>query len=69
MPQDFLRPTRVPAMNEIGKRREENGQFRNSPLYTRLGGFSSAAKGRWDSNKMTLERGGPSALRGRPISK
>jgi hypothetical protein len=69
MPQDFLRPTRTPGLNSIGKRREEDGQFRNPPLYTQLGGFSSASKGKWDSNKMTLERGGPSALKGRPISK
>jgi hypothetical protein len=69
MPQDFLKPTRMPGLNAIGKRREEEGQFRNPPLYTELGGFSSASKGKWDSNKMTLERGGPSALKGRPISK
>jgi hypothetical protein len=69
MPQDFLKPTRTPGLNDIGKRREEDGQFRNPPLYTKLGGFTSSAKGKMDGNKMTLERGGPSALRGRPISK
>jgi hypothetical protein len=69
MPQDYLKPTRLPGMQELGKRRQEDGQFRNPPLYTPFGGFSSSAKGRWDGNKMTLERGGPSALRGRPISK
>jgi hypothetical protein len=69
MPRDFLYPTRMPGLQEIGKRRKEDGQFRNPPLYTELGGFSSAAKGKFDQNRMTLERGGPTALRGRPIAK
>jgi hypothetical protein len=69
MAQEFLRPTKVPHLDSLAKRRMEDGQFRNPPLYTELGGFSSATKGKFDQNKMTMEKGGPSALRGRPISK
>jgi hypothetical protein len=51
----------------------EDGQFRNPPTYTALGGFTSEAK--WTSptgqrNKTglpSLERGGPSAQKGKPI--
>jgi len=67
MPENFLKPTKVNT-NDLGKRRMDDGQFRNPPTYTDWGGFTSAAKGKFDQNKMTLERGGPSALRGRPIS-
>ena len=66
MAQDFLKPTKVPT-GDFGKRREENGQFRNPPTYTELGGFTSASKGKFAQNKMTLEKGGPSAKAGRPI--
>lgn len=67
MPQDFLKPTKIPNASEFGKRREDDGQFRNPPTYTELGGFSSAAKAKMSGNRMTLERSGPSAKSGRPI--
>ena len=66
MAQDFLKPTRVPT-SDLGKRRMEDGQFRNPPTYSELGGFTSADKGKFMNNKMTLERGGPTAVKGRPI--
>ena len=66
MAQDFLKPTKVPTGN-LGTRKEEDGQFRNPPTYTKLGGFTSAAKGKFGGNEMTLEKGGPSAKAGRPI--
>lgn len=66
MGDTYLKPTRVPSGN-IGKHKEQNGLFHNPPEYPQLGGFSSAAKGKWGSNKMTLEKGGPTAQKGRPI--
>jgi hypothetical protein len=67
MPQDFLKPTKIPNASDFGKRRENDGMFHNPPTFTKLGGFTSAEKGKFSGNKMTLERGGPSAKRGRPI--
>jgi hypothetical protein len=64
--QDFLKPTKV-ASSDMGKRRMEDGQFRNPPTYSQLGGFTSADKGKFQDNKMTLERGGPGSVKGRPI--
>lgn len=66
MPEGYLRPTRVPT-TDLGKRKEEDGIFRNPPSYTEFGGFSSAAKAKLSDNKMTLERGGPTAQKGRPL--
>jgi len=66
MASELLRPKGVNT-SDIDRRKMENGQFRNPPFYMEYGGFSSAAKGKWDQNKMTLERGGPQAVRGRPI--
>jgi hypothetical protein len=66
MAQDFLKPTRVPT-SDLGKRKMEDGMFRNPPTYSELGGFTSADKGKFQNNKMTLERGGPTAQKGRPI--
>ncbi len=66
MAQDFLKP-KVANSSDLGKRRTEDGQFRNPPTYSELGGFTSADKGKFGGNKMTLERGGPSALKGKPI--
>jgi hypothetical protein len=51
----------------------ENGIFRNPPVYTSLGGFTSSQKltdPTGQRNKiggMTLERGGPSSQKGKPI--
>lgn len=66
MAEDFLKPKGVDT-RELQRRRMEDGQFRNPPTYLELGGFTSADKGKFDRNKMTLERGGPQAVRGRPI--
>jgi hypothetical protein len=66
MAEDFLKPKGVDT-RELQRRRMEDGQFRNPPTYTKWGGFSSAGKGKFDQNKMTLERGGPQGIRGRPI--
>jgi hypothetical protein len=63
---DFLRPKGAHTQ-DIDRRKMENGQFRNPPFYMQYGGFSSATKGMFDQNKMTLERGGPQTVRGRPI--
>lgn len=66
MAEDFLKPKGVDT-RELQRRRMEDGQFRNPPTFTKWGGFSSAAKGKFEQNKMTLEKGGPQAVRGRPI--
>jgi len=66
MAEDFLKPKGVDT-RDLGRRRMEEGQFRNPPLYEQWGGFTSAAKGKWDNNKMSLEKGGPQSVRGRPI--
>ena len=66
MAQDFLKPNGVKA-GELDKRRMEHGQFRNPPTYMDLSGFTSAEKSMFQRNKMTLEKGGPSAVKGRPI--
>jgi hypothetical protein len=66
MAQDFLKPTRVPT-GDLKNRKMEDGMFRNPPTYSELGGFTSADKGKFQNNKMTLERGGPTAQKGRPI--
>jgi len=67
---DYLRPKAATAK----KRRDmENGIFRNPPEYTALGGFTSAEKftsptgRRQRIGSPSLERGGPSAVRGKPI--
>jgi hypothetical protein len=66
MAQDFLKPTKVPS-SDLSKRKMEDGMFRNPPTYSELGGFTSADKSKFQNNKMTLERGGPTAVKGRPI--
>ena len=68
---DFLRP-KVRTGN-LNTRTMEEGIFRNPPLWTQLGGFTGASKWtdpsgkRYDIGKPSLERGGPSAQRGKPI--
>ena len=66
MAQDFLKPKGVNSSN-LQKRSIEDGQFRNPPTFSELGGFTSADKGKFARNKMTLEKGGPKAVSGRPI--
>jgi len=68
---DFLRPK--VRVGNLSTRRMEDGQFRNPPTYTQLGGFTSEAKltnpsGERDrTGAPSLERGGPTAQRGKPI--
>ena len=66
MAGEFMKPKGVDTAN-LDRRRMEDGQFRNPPEFMKLGGFSSASKAMFDKNKMTLEKGGPQAVRGRPI--
>ena len=59
--------------DNLSTRRMEDGIFRNPPTYTALGGFTSESKltnpsgERYATGKPSLERGGPSAQRGKPI--
>ena len=68
---DFLRP-KVKVGN-LSRRTMEDGIFKNPPVYTALGGFTSERKLTDPSGQrnkiagMTLERGGPSAQKGKPI--
>jgi hypothetical protein len=66
MAGEFLKPKGVDTSN-LDRRRMEDGQFRNPPMFMIWGGGSSASKFMFDNNKMTLERGGPQTVRGRPI--
>jgi hypothetical protein len=68
---DYLRPK--VRTGTLSKRTMEDGIFRNPPTYTELGGFSSVSKftdpngRRHKIGPLSLERGGPSAQRGKPI--
>jgi hypothetical protein len=68
---DYLRPK--VRIGDLGKRRMEDGIFRNPPTYTALGGFTSEAKytdpagERYRTGRPSLERGGPTAQKGKPI--
>jgi hypothetical protein len=68
---DYLRP-KVRTGN-LSTRRMEDGIFRNPPTYTQLGGFTSESKltspsgRRMQTGAPTLERGGPTAVKGKPI--
>lgn len=65
---DYLKPKGVDTSDIDRRKHPMNGQFYNPPFYMdRFGGFTSAAKGKFDQNKMTLEKSGPQAVRGRPI--
>ena len=63
---DFMRPRGVKT-NNLDHREMVNGQFHNPPFWMDYGGGSSARKFKFDRNEMTLERGGPQAIRGRPL--
>ena len=69
---DYLKPKGV-DLRDLGRRQMEDGLFRNPPTYTALGGFTSEAKWsspagqRYKTARPTLERGGPTAQKGRPI--
>jgi len=68
---DYLRP-KVKVGN-LSTRQMVNGIVRNPPLYTPLGGFTSASKFTDPSGMRneiagpSLEKGGPSAQKGKPI--
>ena len=68
---DFLKPKA--KTGDLSKRRMENGIFRNPPSYTQLGGFTSEGKftdpsgKRYSTGGMSLEKGGPTSQRGKPI--
>jgi hypothetical protein len=68
---DYLRPK--VRVGNLKTRTMEEGLARNPPLYTQLGGFTSASKLTDPSGKRngigapTLEKGGPSAQKGKPI--
>jgi hypothetical protein len=67
---DYLRPK---ASAPSRMRKMENGIFRNPPTYSELGGFRSERNLTEPTGKrnkisgMGLERGGPSAQKGKPI--
>lgn len=68
MAEDFLKPKGAKTGSLDRRQHPMHGQFYNPPFYMdRLGGFTSAEKSKLDRNKMTLEKGGPSAVKGRPI--
>ena len=68
---DYLRPK--VNTGDLSKRRMEDGLFRNPPTYSVLGGFTSNEK--WASpaghrdktGQPSLERGGPTAQKNKPI--
>lgn len=68
---DYLRPK--VRVGNLGRRTMEDGIFRNPPTYSAFGGFTSEAKltnptgQRNKTGGTTLERGGPTALKGKPI--
>ena len=55
MAGDFLKPKGVDLAN-LDRRKMEDGQFRNPPMYMQYGGFSSASKSQFDKNKMTIPK-------------
>ena len=55
------------AVGNIGKQERKRGEFVNVGSYPELGGFSSAQKRKPHDPPMTLEKGGPSSKKGKPI--
>lgn len=68
---EYLRP-KVKS-GGLGTRKMEDGMFKNPPTYTDLGGFTSSNKWTDPTGRrkaiggMSLERGGPTAQKGKPI--
>lgn len=68
---DYLKPK--VRIGNLQKRNMEDGQFRNPPTYTPYGGFTSESKytnpsgHKQKTGPLSLERGGPGAMRGKPI--
>jgi hypothetical protein len=67
----YLRP--LVRTGTLGKPAMEDGQFRNPPVHTALGGFTSASKltdpsgQRYKTGGMSLEKGGPTVHKGNPV--
>lgn len=51
----------------LGKVKRRHGQFVNVGDYPELGGFVSASKRKATDPDMALEKGGPTAKRGKPF--
>ena len=72
MAEGYLKP-KTGVSGERSTRRMEEGIFRNPPVYTEFGGFSSS--GKWTDpagrrHKIggpALEKGGPTALKNKPL--
>lgn len=68
---EYLRP-KVRAGN-LSTRQMHDGLFQQPPTYTALGGFTSSSKWtdpsgrRQGGTSMSLERGGPTSQKGKPI--
>ena len=71
MAEGYLKPKANTA--DLSKRKMEDGIFRNPPTYTEFGGLSSSGKYTDPSGRRqkiggpSLERGGPSSVKGKPI--
>ena len=55
MAGDYLKPKGVDTA-DLSRRKMEDGQFRNPPMYMQYGGGSSAAKFEFEKNKMTIPK-------------
>jgi hypothetical protein len=72
MSDGLFRP-KAGRTDNLNTRRMEDGIFRNPPTYTALGGFTSEQKWtdpagrRYAIGGPSLERGGPSSQKGKPI--
>lgn len=65
MPEGYLKP-KVSSPSMLRKKRD--GQFVNPPLYMTWGGMSGSSKlHRGTEKNLSLEKGGPSAKKGKPI--
>ena len=68
---EYLRPK--VRVGSLGKRTMQDGIFRNPPTFTALGGFTSERKWTDPAGKRngiggpSLEKGGPTAQKGKPI--
>ena len=69
--QTYLKPK--VKTGDLSKRNMKDGMFRNPPTYTDLGGFTSESKltspsgHRHKIGGLSLERGGPTSQKGKPI--
>lgn len=65
MSENYLKPkVGAPAL----ERKKKNGQFVNPPSYAETGGLTNPGKlNRGAKSALQLERGGPTARKGKPI--